>query len=293
MLGASVTFLLVNTFLVAGVVALSEGKGLLDVLRVNFTPYVTNFLALVVLAVILVKTYITAGSAGVLLLIAPLLVARQTFQVYVKLRQAYQSTVQSLVAAIEAKDAYTRGHSERVADYSEMIARQLHMSDEAIDKLRIAALLHDLGKIGIQRSILSKTGRLTDEEFGLMREHPELATAILHDVDFLDDIIPTIYHHHEHYDGSGYVKKLKGEQIPLTARILAVADAYDAMISVRPYRPALEPQTAAAELVSCAGSQFDRKAVDALLAATGIQPQLDAEIGIAEGQLRFVDDTSQ
>jgi putative nucleotidyltransferase with HDIG domain len=237
-------------------------------------------------------TYGTVGPAGIVLLIAPLLVARQTLQVYVHLKQAYEGTIRSLVAAIEAKDSYTRGHSERVAGYAESIGRELALSEESIRKLRIAALLHDLGKLGIQRRILSKTGRLTEDEFGLMQEHPELATAILRDVSFLEDIIPAIYHHHEHYDGSGYVRNLKGEQIPLTARILAVADAYDAMISARPYRDALTPEMAAAELVSCSGSQFDRKAVDALLAATGVQPQVTEEIGISKGQLRFVDETT-
>lgn len=291
-IAAAVAFFATNMLLVAGVIAVSQRIGLGELLRKTFMPYATNYVAQVVLVVLVVQTYLAIGPAGIVLLIGPLLVARQTLQVYTDLKAAYEGTVRSLVAAIEAKDAYTRGHSERVAGYAEMIARELRMSDEQIDKLRIAALLHDLGKLGIQRRILSKTGRLTEDEFSLMQEHPELATAILRDVTFLEDIIPAIYHHHEHYDGSGYARNLKGEQIPLTARILAVADAYDAMISARPYRDALTPEMAATELVSCSGSQFDRKAVDALLSATGVEPQLTEEIGIAKGQLRFVDETT-
>ncbi len=289
---ASAVLFSVNIAAVAIGVLLRHGNtALRDFFKIAL-HWIPNYAALTVLGFVLAYVYRSASVAGVALAVVPLAVAHQTFQVYMKLREAYQSTVRSLVAAIEAKDAYTRGHSERVADYAEATARQLGMSEDAVDKLKVAALLHDLGKLGIQRRILSKTGRLTEDEFGLMQEHPELATAILRDVSFLEDIIPAIYHHHEHYDGSGYVRNLKGEQIPLTARILAVADAYDAMISARPYRDALTPEMAAAELVSCSGSQFDRKAVDALLAATGVQPQLAEEIGIAEGQLRFVDETT-
>lgn len=292
-LGASVAFVVVNDSLVTIVIASSRNLKPMAVWRANALPYMGNNLALLVLAMIMVNVYIVIGAVGVLLLIAPLLVARQAFQIYAKLREAYQATVHSLVAAIEAKDAYTRGHSERVADYAEMIGRRLQMPEDQVDKLRIAALLHDLGKIGIQRRILSKTGRLSEEEFTLMQEHPELATTILQDVDFLEDIIPTIYHHHEHYDGSGYAKSLRGNEIPLAARILSVADAYDAMISARPYREARAPEAAAAELLCCADSQFDRRVVDALLAATGVRPRSDDEADLAEGQMRIVEDSIQ
>lgn len=288
---ASLAYLLTNTLLVSCVIALSERANPLRIWQADFYPHARNSIALFVLAVIMVEIYLTVGPAGLLLLIAPLLVARQTLQVYMKLTEAYQGTIRSLVAAIEAKDSYTKGHSERVADYAEIIGRQLKISHAEIEKLRISALLHDLGKIGIQRRILSKPGRLSPEEYALMQEHPELATSILRDVHFLEDIIPTIYHHHEHYDGSGYAKNLKGDQIPFAARILAVADAYDAMTSVRPYRGALSPEAAAAELLSCSGSQFDRKVVEALLAGTHVEPQSAGDVTLAEGQLRILEDT--
>ncbi|RJQ55073.1 MAG: HD domain-containing protein [Actinobacteria bacterium] len=291
-LAASVAFLATNMLLLSGVIALSEKISPFSVLKADFLPYFGNNLALVVLAVLMIKVFLTVGPAGLILLVAPLLVARQTLQVYVKLKEAYQGTVRSLVAAIEAKDAYTKGHSERVADYSERIARQIGLAEEEIEKLKIAALLHDLGKIGIQRRILSKSDKLSADEYRLMREHPELAAGILRNVDFLEEVIPTIYHHHEHVDGTGYVKRLRGDEIPLTARILAVADAYDAMTSARPYRPPLSEQAAAGELLSCCGSQFDRKIVQALLDAICVYPERGVDPGVAEGQLTILEETT-
>lgn len=287
---AAVLFVL-NDALVSVVILVRHGASAARGLLRDAWHWVPNYIALTILGLVLAQVYVAASVLGVVLTVVPLAIARQTFQVYMKLREAYQGTVRSLVAAIEAKDAYTRGHSERVADYSEQIARQLHLPEDDIDKLKFAALLHDLGKIGIQRRILSKVGRLSPDEFTLMREHPELAATILRNVEFLEDVIPTIYHHHEHYNGDGYQGHLKGEQIPLAARILSVADAYDAMTSARPYRGALTPEAAAAELVSCCGSQFDRRVVNALLAAVEVQPEPARVSEPAKGQLSIIEET--
>ncbi|MDI6821496.1 MAG: HD-GYP domain-containing protein [Actinomycetota bacterium] len=263
-------YFLINSSLV------SMGIGFLeDISPVNIWLFdckwaIPNYFALAPLGVILAQIYVKAGPAGIVLLIAPLLIARQTFQVYMELRGAYMGTVKSLVAAVEAKDPYTRGHSERVAEYAEKIARQLHLPEEKIETLKYAALLHDVGKIGITRRILSKPGKLTHAEYRKVEEHPEIGVAIIREIEFLKEVVPAIFHHHERVDGSGYVDGTKGEMIPLMARILAVADSYDAMTSARPYRPALDQETVIEELTTYSGSQWDKILVNALMMGLGL-----------------------
>lgn len=179
-------------------------------------------------------------------------------------------TISALVQALEAKDPYTRGHSERVAKYAEMIAREIKLPEDRIEILRYAALLHDIGKIGIARKVLNKPGRLNFEEFKRIQAHPRIGAGIIGDIDFLKDAIPAVYHHHEHLNGRGYSEGLKGDRIPLLARIMTVADSFDAMTSTRPYRPALSFEEAATELNECRNSQFDGRIVDAFINAMDI-----------------------
>ena len=186
-------------------------------------------------------------------------------QLFEELRTNYLSTVEALVTAIDAKDPYTHGHSARVADYAIATARQLNMSEEEVEMMQAAAYLHDVGKIGIPEPILTKPGKLTVEEFEIIKTHPEISARILSPVNFRGEVISIVRHHHERFDGSGYPDRVKGESIPLPARILAVADAYDAMTSARPYRPPMDPVNAKAELLRCAGTQFDRDIVEAFL----------------------------
>jgi putative nucleotidyltransferase with HDIG domain len=180
-------------------------------------------------------------------------------------------TVGSLVTAIEAKDSYTKGHSERVARYAESVARELGWSEDRVQTIRYAALLHDVGKIGIAKKILGKAGKLSEEEFKVVKDHPDLGARIIKEIQFLEDVIPAVIHHHESLDGSGYLEGLVGDSIPLEARIMAVADSYDAMTSARPYRPALNIETAAKELVACSGTQFDQNVVQALLKSLSLE----------------------
>ena len=193
----------------------------------------------------------------------------QNARLFLNLQQAYIHTLSALTSAIDAKDSYTHGHSERVTQLSIELAREVSLSAEAIEEIRLAGTLHDIGKIGIPESILNKPGRLTDEEFGVIKSHPDLGVRILANVDFLSKIIPGIKHHHERYDGHGYPTGLKGEEIPLSARIICVADTYDAMTSDRPYRKAMDTRTALEEISRCRNSQFDPSLADAFVQMMG------------------------
>jgi HD-GYP domain-containing protein (c-di-GMP phosphodiesterase class II) len=182
----------------------------------------------------------------------------------------YQQTVQALVAATGERDEHAPGHSERVTTYCLAIAEHLKLDDETFRNLRYAAGLHDVGKIGISRSILNKLGKLTDEEFEIMRMHSLIAVRILEKVDGLKDAVPMIRHHHERYDGSGYPDGLVGENIPVGARIISVAEAYDILTSDVPWRNAMDNQEALAEIQRCSGTQFDPVVVKALEKAVSV-----------------------
>lgn len=174
-------------------------------------------------------------------------------------------SIQALVRALEARDAYTKGHSERVNKYSIGIGKKLGLSQQDLQILHDASLLHDIGKIGVYDRILLKPAGLTEEEFKLMQSHPNLAVEILSSLSFLGEHLPLIQHHHERQDGSGYPLGLKGDEIPLGARIIQVADTWDAMTSDRPYRRRLSIEIATKELLKNAGTQLDKQCVDAFL----------------------------
>ena len=171
----------------------------------------------------------------------------------------------SLTSAVDAKDAYTCGHSERVALLSRHLARQAGMSEHAAERVYMAGLLHDVGKIGVPESVLQKAGRLTPDEFELMKKHSEVGARILRDIKQIADIIPGVLHHHERYDGKGYPTGLSGENIPLMGRIICLADCFDAMTSNRTYRKALPLEVALTEIRRCAGTQFDPELTEAFL----------------------------
>jgi putative nucleotidyltransferase with HDIG domain len=194
-----------------------------------------------------------------------LAVAIENARLYVDLENTFLGTIGALAAAVDAKDPYTYGHSNEVTEHTLAIAAELGVSDPETETLRIAALLHDIGKIGIDSAILNKPGKLTDEEFEVIRSHPDIAANILGSLDFLSAVVPLVHHHHEHWDGSGYPTGLSGESIPKGARIISVADAYNAMTSDRPYRTALSREDAVRELLEYSGTQFDPQVVKALV----------------------------
>lgn len=172
-------------------------------------------------------------------------------------------TIEALTAAIDAKDPYTRGHSERVAALSKQIALAYGLDEAEAERIRTAGVVHDVGKIGVPERVLCKPGKLTDEEFAIIKTHPEIGHRILKGVVLLEHTLPGVLHHHERFDGRGYPHRLAGEQIPLQARIIGIADTFDAMSSSRSYRPAMPREKVLAEIVRCACSQFDPKVVEA------------------------------
>ena len=182
-----------------------------------------------------------------------------------KLKETNLETIRSLALAEEAKDPYTRGHSARVAEYACMVAKKLGFSKAELRALENAAILHDIGKMGIADSILHKKGKLSIDEWEIIKKHPRLGLDILSPLEFLSEEKGIIRHHHERYDGKGYPAGLKAEKIPLGSRILAAADSFDAMRSHRPYRGPLPEETVLSELKSNAGTQFDPKVIEILL----------------------------
>lgn len=191
------------------------------------------------------------------LFVFPLLIARQLYQHYSGLKEAYLDTVRSLIGAIEAKDPYTRGHSERVAGYASQLGQRLGLSSGEIDSLVQAALLHDVGKLAMSSAVLAKPSQLSSEELEGMRRHPEVGSGMVTRIPPLAGLASSIMHHHEWVDGSGYPAGLRGASIPRQAKILAVADAYDAMTTSRAYRSALDTADAIDELLKGSGTQFD------------------------------------
>ena len=181
---------------------------------------------------------------------------------YEKLEKAYLDSIQTLRYTIEAKDIYTRGHSDRVAAFSVLIGQKLGLSDKDLRTLQIGGLFHDVGKIGVPDSILQKEGKLTDDEYSQIKQHPNIGVHILSNATIFEDILPIVEHHHEKYDGTGYPGKLAGEDIPYLARIAAIADRFDAMSSRRAYRDSLPLDKIISEFMRCRGTQFDPKLDD-------------------------------
>ena len=192
-------------------------------------------------------------------------IAIENVRFFEALQKAHFDSVKALTQAIEAKDRYTAGHCDRLVEYAVAIGKRLGLPEQERRYLKFAATLHDIGKIAINEVILSKTGRLTDEEYREMMTHPERGAAIIRDVEFLKPVVPMIYHHQERWDGRGYPKGLRGDNIPLGARIVAVLDTFDAMTSNRPYRKALPVESAVKELRRFAGTQFDPAVVEAFI----------------------------
>ena len=182
-----------------------------------------------------------------------------------RLEQAYMESIETLRYTVEAKDPYTRGHSDRVSEYSVLIGKYLGLSDEDLHTLKVGGLFHDIGKIGIPDSILLKPGKLTVDEYSEIKNHPAIGVHILSNAEIFKDIIPIVKHHHERFDGQGYPSKLKDEDIPYLARIAAVADTFDAMTSKRTYRDSLDISIVKEEIEKNKGIQFDPQIADVFL----------------------------
>ena len=207
------------------------------------------------------------GPAAAILVLLPLFVARWAYEQYAEQQRAYDRTVRTLIAAVETKDLYTRGHSERVSAGSVLIAREIGMREDRVTSLRYAGMLHDIGKLGVPTRVLQKTGRLSPEELATIQLHPVRGLEMVREIAFLDEAFAGIMHHHERLDGQGYPMGLHGDQIPEFARVISVADAFDSMTTTRSYRGARSTEDALDELMRCAGTQFDPAMVAAMVAA--------------------------
>jgi putative nucleotidyltransferase with HDIG domain len=261
------TYLFVNVCLVTVALSLIEKEPVSRIFFNNFKWALPNYLALAPLGILLAIIFLNIGALGILLFLVPLLVARHSFKLYMDMRKVYLDTIQALATALEAKDPYTRGHSERVARYSSIIAEEMNLPQDVINNLNFAALLHDIGKIGIPETILNKPGKLSEDEFSKIKTHPILGASIVEKIDFLARASSFIKFHHEKQNGSGYPAGLQGEEIPLGAAILAVADAFDALTSDRPYRKAWSVEETLIEIERNSNIQFKPEVVDALKSA--------------------------
>ena len=186
-----------------------------------------------------------------------LAVLLQNTRLYEDQQAMFLGTLEALTASIDAKDPYTCGHSERVAHLASRLALSVGLSDDEAERIHIAGLVHDIGKIGVPESVLCKPGKLTDDEFRQIKKHPEIGYHILRDIPKLSDVLPGVLHHHERFGGGGYPHGIKGTQIPMIARIIGLVDAFDAMSSNRTYRPAMSRDQVMAEIARGSGTQFD------------------------------------
>lgn len=261
-----IVFFLTNSICVSGALAIVGGRSAWAIWKENtlsVLPY--DFLSLPVI-LFFVWIYTQYGVVGAFVLAVPLLGLRQIYKVNWQLEQTNRELLELMVAAIEARDPYTSGHSRRVAEKARIIARAVGLKEKEIERIVAAALLHDVGKIHeVFGPILSKPGRLTPEEQVIMRTHPVKSAELAGTVTQLRDVVPLIRHHHENWDGTGYPDGLKAEGIPLGSRIIMFADTIDAMTTDRPYRAALDATSVRKELLRFRGTQFDPQVCDALL----------------------------
>jgi len=266
MAACGITYFTINTFGVSGIVALAQRENAWRIWqRTYLWTTITHLVGFVPLGAIIAVIFTHIGIPGVGLFLVPLMLARYSFQLYTDMRKVHFDTVRALTSAIDASDPYTRGHSERVTYYSVAIARAMRLSEGRVQAIEYAGFLHDMGKVGVHHDILTKPGSLTDDEWKEMRAHPEIGARIVSDLDFLKGARDVVLYHHERFDGKGYPEGLAGEAIPLEARIAKVADAFDAMMSDRPYRAALGIEKAVNELQVGKGSEFDPDVVDAFV----------------------------
>jgi putative nucleotidyltransferase with HDIG domain len=267
----AVVYYLINSNLFMTVISIAEEVSILSIWKNRIRGIIATYLALAPIGFIMAMIYVAIGIWGIILFFFPLILARRSFELYTKMRIVYLETIRALAAAIDAKDPYTKGHSERVAETSVALAQELNLSDRDIENIEYTALLHDIGKIGIADNILGKESKLTNKEFDKIKEHTVMGAKIIEPVDFLKNSYKAIYHHHEKYNGKGYPDGLKSEDIPLSARIIAVADAYDAMGSDRPYRKKLNHNKILRELKEQSGKQFDPEVVKVLISVLDIE----------------------
>ncbi|MGY4707942.1 HD-GYP domain-containing protein [Candidatus Bipolaricaulota sp. J31] len=252
-----------NTSLVAGIISLTEGTNYLYHLKFDLRHLPIQLLSLSTLAILLAIVY-KISPWHVLLIAVPLALIHYSFMGYTRLRRSAVEAFETLMDALKWRDEYTATHSDRVAELSVKIAHKLRLPLDEIERIRAAARIHDIGKVAIPDKILLKEDKLTPEEMEVIKKHPVIGADIISGLEVYKDCVDIVKFEHERWDGSGYPEGLKGEQIPLGARIVAVADVYDALRSERPYRGKLSVDEAVEEIKRMRGRELDPKVVDAL-----------------------------
>jgi hypothetical protein len=287
---SAAAYFIVNTSLTATAIAMSEAQSVVAVWRTNYSWMPVNFGATAIQGAALALAYQALGMFGVFVFTVPLCVAWYSFRLYMgkstevrqrneelstvnellrqtndRLEESHLSVIGALIGALEAKEEHLSGHAATTMHYSVEVGHKLALGPDEIAAIKLGALFHDVGKIGIAESLLTKPAELTEDEWVEMRAHPTIGASLLGNVPMLDRIRPIVLAHHENFDGTGYPHGLKGGEIPLAAQIISVADAYDAMTSERPYRLALRPKQALRELRANAGTQFNPVVVEAFI----------------------------
>ncbi|TYB46795.1 HD-GYP domain-containing protein [Actinomadura chibensis] len=270
-LGALVTFVVVNLTLMAGVLLLSRQAAPRELLHES-GQLAFGCLGYGMVGLLIAGLWPGVGPFAAVLVLLPLFIARWAMDQAYAQQQAHAATLAALCQAVETKDYYTRGHSERVSRGSVMIAQEIGMRADRVEAIRYAGMLHDVGKLGVPTKVLQKNGPMTEEEFAAIQLHPMRGLEIVREIGFLDEALAGIMHHHEKMDGRGYPMGLAGDEIPEFARVIAVADAFDSMTSTRSYRPARSVDEAVAELRRCMGDHFDPVMVEAFLRALERDP---------------------
>jgi HD-GYP domain-containing protein (c-di-GMP phosphodiesterase class II) len=264
---AACVYTVVNAILATGWWSLHFSQGFWVVWRSNIRWGLPNMMALVPVGMVMVLAAQSQEGGPWLLILfyLPIMVSKYSLDKYMELRTAYREMAAALSNAIDARDSYTRGHSERVSEYAARLAAALKLPDDQIDTIRYVGLLHDVGKVGIRDAIMKKQGTFTLDEYEEMKNHANIGADMLAGLKFLGKGQDWVRYHHERWDGHGFPKGLAGEEIPIEARILACADSFDAMTTDRPYKAKMDLEAAKRELLRCSGTQFDPKVVEAMV----------------------------
>ena len=262
--GMIVTYAFVNTVLVTAVVSLASGAGFRHVWKANFRDSAWNNLTVIPLGAVMATLW-AHKPWSILALVLPLVVVRRSFQFIGELQIQTREALIRMADAIDRRDPSTYRHSQRVAEIAEAVAEEMGLPVEEVETICMSARLHDLGKIGMSNALVFKPGKFNEREVAEFRRHPVVGAELIKSFSLFREGQDLVLHHHERYDGTGYPAGLSGEDIPLGSRILAVADAFDAMISVRSYRPSLSLDQAIEELITNQGTQFDSDAVQAFM----------------------------
>ena len=265
LMGFVICYFLTNVLIMSILMALRTRKNVIFCFTENFKIGFLNSVVMLPIGILLALVFIEYNYLGLIFVILTIVLLRYTLLLYSNTKMQLTDTVEALMNAIDARDMYTEGHSRRVAEISTKIAKELKLSQWDIEKINIAAMLHDVGKIGISDNILNKPGKLTEEEYNTIKEHPIIGVRILSEIKNIDYVHNIVKHHHERYDGKGYPDGLKGDEVDIQVHIVHLADTVDAMMSDRPYRKGLPMDIVKDEIEKHSGTQFHPKVAQAYL----------------------------